>query len=274
MRLDEDGKPIELERIENDESHQLIEEFMLAANEAVASELKNRWFPTIYRVHENPDPEKLAEYRELVLSYNYKIGDLTQRRNSNVCSLLGKAGRTGFESRAAQKPEAGALRHSRSDIMAWPRAIPAFYQPDPPLCRSGCPSRLAERDQKRCTRRMGQLASIAEHISDTERNAAEAEIDAVRMKKLEFFERQWTRKIRKFFERPLSMFGIMDYCRITRRTFDRSGACFVPGGRFLFVRGAQRRLIGRRSRRSFPWATSFVSLSRGSIYSSARSTLR
>ena len=69
VRVDENGKPIRLERIENDESHQLIEEFMLAANEAVARELKNRSIPTIYRVHENPDPEKLAEFREFVLSY-------------------------------------------------------------------------------------------------------------------------------------------------------------------------------------------------------------
>lgn len=63
VRLDPQGKPIALERIENDESHQLIEEFMLAANEAVALELKNRLVPTVYRVHENPDPERLAEYR-------------------------------------------------------------------------------------------------------------------------------------------------------------------------------------------------------------------
>src|SRR6266566_4837574 len=48
--LDEAGKPVRLERVENDESHQLIEEFMLAANEAVARELKNRAVPTIYRV--------------------------------------------------------------------------------------------------------------------------------------------------------------------------------------------------------------------------------
>ena len=73
------GKPLRLERIENDESHQLIEEFMLAANEAVALELKNRLVPTIYRVHEKPDPDKLAEYRELVLSYGFKAGDLTNR---------------------------------------------------------------------------------------------------------------------------------------------------------------------------------------------------
>ncbi len=39
------GRPVALERIENDESHQLIEEFMLAANEAVARELKNRRHP-------------------------------------------------------------------------------------------------------------------------------------------------------------------------------------------------------------------------------------
>src|SRR5213595_3398553 len=77
--VDQDGYPVRLERIENDESHQLIEEFMLAANEAVARELKKRAIPTIYRVHENPDLEKLAEYREFALSFNYKVGDLTHR---------------------------------------------------------------------------------------------------------------------------------------------------------------------------------------------------
>src|SRR4029077_15813870 len=65
---DAHGTRVRLERVENDESHQLIEEFMLVANEAVARELKKRLIPTIYRVHENPDPEKLGEYREFVLS--------------------------------------------------------------------------------------------------------------------------------------------------------------------------------------------------------------
>ncbi len=92
VRLDAEGKPILLERIENDESHQLVEEFMLAANEAVARELKNRLIPALYRVHENPEPEKLAEYRELVLSYNYKVGDLTHRKELQrlLASLRGK----------------------------------------------------------------------------------------------------------------------------------------------------------------------------------------
>ncbi|HMJ05304.1 MAG TPA: VacB/RNase II family 3'-5' exoribonuclease, partial [Chthoniobacterales bacterium] len=92
VRLDEEGKPFQLERIENDESHQLVEEFMLAANEAVARELRNRTIPTVYRVHENPDPEKLAEYRELILSYGYKVGDVTHRAELQrlLASLAGK----------------------------------------------------------------------------------------------------------------------------------------------------------------------------------------
>ena len=90
--LDKQGRPVRLERVENDESHQLIEEFMLAANEAVARELKKRASPTVYRVHENPDPEKLAEYREFVLSFSYRVGDLTHRAELQrlLASIRGK----------------------------------------------------------------------------------------------------------------------------------------------------------------------------------------
>src|SRR6267378_5345136 len=90
--VDKQGHPVKLERVEKDESHQLIEEFMLAANEAVARELKKRAVPTVYRVHENPDPEKLAEYREFVLSFNYRVGDLTHRGELQrlLASIRGK----------------------------------------------------------------------------------------------------------------------------------------------------------------------------------------
>src|SRR5213594_2407640 len=90
--VDPAGKPIRLERVENDESHQLIEEFMLAANEAVARELRQRSIATIYRVHEDPDPEKLAEYREFVLSFNHKVGDLSHRKEVQrfLASIRGK----------------------------------------------------------------------------------------------------------------------------------------------------------------------------------------
>src|SRR5438045_3782049 len=92
VHVDVDGKPTRLERIENDESHQLIEEFMLAANEAVACELRHRSIATIYRVHEDPDPEKLGEYREFILSFGHKVGDLSHRKEIQrfLASIRGK----------------------------------------------------------------------------------------------------------------------------------------------------------------------------------------
>src|SRR5205823_13348979 len=55
---------------------------------------------------------------------------------------------------------------------------------------------------------MGPIASIAEHISTTERVAADAEIEAVRMKKLEFFQRQLDQRNPQVFALQLSMFVI------------------------------------------------------------------
>ncbi|MCD6580708.1 MAG: ribonuclease R [Desulfuromusa sp.] len=63
--LDERGYPIGLEKRERTQSHRLIEEFMLAANEATARFLKNRGWSVLYRIHEEPDPQKLQELQQL-----------------------------------------------------------------------------------------------------------------------------------------------------------------------------------------------------------------
>lgn len=194
VRLDDEGRPVRLERIENDESHQLIEEFMLAANEAVARELKNRLIPTIYRVHENPDPDKLAEYRELVLSYAYKAGDLTQRPELQrlLASFRGKP-----EEQALKIGLLKSLKRARyatQPLGHYGLAKNNYTHFTSPIRRYAdlvVHRTLAERDQSHRARiDVGRLTSIAEHISTTERVAAEAEIDSVKMKKLEFFQRQ------------------------------------------------------------------------------------
>src|SRR5438034_4722640 len=192
--LDEAGKPVRLERVENDESHQLIEEFMLAANEAVARELKNRAIPTIYRIHEDPDPEKLAEYREFVLSFGYKVGDLAHR--AEVQRLLASI---------RGKPEEQALKIGLLKSLKRARYFPQplghyglakanylhFTSPIRRYADLVVHRALAQRDGKYRSRTdMSQVASIAEHVSTTERTAADAEIESARMKKLEFFQRQ------------------------------------------------------------------------------------
>jgi ribonuclease R len=79
VRLDELGKPVKVERIENDESHQLIEEYMLLANETVARELRRRQFPAVYRIHENPDPARLEDFRAQLKCLGFSVGNLSQR---------------------------------------------------------------------------------------------------------------------------------------------------------------------------------------------------
>ncbi len=256
VRLDENGKPILLERIENDESHQLVEEFMLAANEAVAHELKNRSIPTIYRVHENPDPEKLTEYRELVLSFNYRVGDLTQRAELQrlLASLRGK-------------PEEQALKIGLLKSLKRARYLPQplghyglaknnythFTSPIRRYADLVVHRSLAERDQARRGRGdMGQLASIAEHISITERVAAEAEIDSNKMKKLEFFQRQLDARDPQVFR--ASIIDVRNYgLLIELPDVLMTGLIHVSSltDDFYTFQAPQRRLLGRQSRRRF-----------------------
>ena len=79
IRLDAHGRVLLIEKIENDISHQLIEEYMLLANEAVAARLMSLRRPAIYRVHESPDETRLADYREDVVSHNIPCSNLTSR---------------------------------------------------------------------------------------------------------------------------------------------------------------------------------------------------
>src|SRR6058998_1295167 len=193
--VDKQGNPVRLERVENDESHQLIEEFMLAANEAVARELKKRAIPTIYRVHENPDPEKLAEYREFVLSFDYKVGDLTHRAELQrlLASINGKPEEQALKiallkslKRARYAPQPlGHYGLAKANYLHFTSPIRRYA--DLVVHRAlGRDTAARRHDQLG----MAEIASIAEHISTTERNAADAEIDAAQMKKLEFFQRQ------------------------------------------------------------------------------------
>jgi len=62
--LDDDGLPVDIQRRERHESHRLIEDYMILANEVVANDLEAREVHTLYRVHEPPSTEKIVELAE------------------------------------------------------------------------------------------------------------------------------------------------------------------------------------------------------------------
>ncbi|MCE9670422.1 ribonuclease R [Myxococcus stipitatus] len=71
--LGKDGLPQRMDKRERKDSHRLIEECMLAANEAVARFFQDEGLPTVYRFHGEPDPEKLATFAALAEAYGFKL---------------------------------------------------------------------------------------------------------------------------------------------------------------------------------------------------------
>jgi ribonuclease R len=77
--LDDAGLVVGIVPESRNVAHRLIEEFMLAANEAVAKKLLFAKQPAIYRVHDRPDPDRLMDLREILESFGYELkGDLAE----------------------------------------------------------------------------------------------------------------------------------------------------------------------------------------------------
>jgi ribonuclease R len=191
IRLDDRGRVLRMEKVENDISHHLIEEFMLLANEAVAARLMGLNRPALYRIHEPPDDRRLKEYREEVLSHHIPCGNLSNRHE--VQKLLdklnglpiGQALKIGFlkslmRARYAVEPlgHYGLAKkkyaHFTSPIRRYADLVVhrALFQPPG--------QRVAARP----------LPEVAQHISETERNSDDAERDSRDVKMFAFLNAQ------------------------------------------------------------------------------------
>lgn len=211
--VDADGYADRIVQSEHDESHQLVEEFMLLANETVAREFTWAKLPYISRVHDEPEPEKLADLREELLDSGIKVGDLTKR--SEVIRLL-KILNEREDSyplrirflrslkQACYRPKADGhyglaktyYAHFTSPIRRYAdltvHRVFDFY-----LQRNRAASALSK---KLPAISIAELTGVAEHISETERSSMEAERESTKIKLLEFFEREEQRPKKNVFE--------------------------------------------------------------------------
>jgi ribonuclease R len=192
-------------RAERNLAHQLIEEFMLAANEAVARFVTSRGIPFLYRVHENPDPAKLHDFQEFIYGFGYEFALAEDRVNpAELQRLLAQA-----EGRPEERMLNYALlrcmkqaRYAAENLGHFGLASACYCHFTSPIRRY--PDLVVHRilkatlaldehkGDKRCEKQLAiateRLGEVAEHTSKRERVAMEAERDVVEMKKVQYMQ--------------------------------------------------------------------------------------
>lgn len=86
--VDENGHPIDVKRRERGEGERIIEDFMIMANETVATIVYNMELPFIYRVHDEPDDIKLAKFNKLLNNTAFKLKNYKASKSSNVTPMM------------------------------------------------------------------------------------------------------------------------------------------------------------------------------------------
>ena len=194
--LDAQGEMVGIVRHERLDSMRLVEEFMLAANEAVAERLHRAGVGALYRVHEQPDPEKVGEFAELVSSLGYRVpAGLESIRPEDFQRVLRQ-----IEGRPEEKLVSYLLlrtmrlaRYHEENLGHFGLATDMYAHFTSPIRRY--PDLVVHRalralrggaDREREAWLRGRLPEMGLHLSDRERKASDAERELVEWKKVRF----------------------------------------------------------------------------------------
>jgi ribonuclease R len=254
--LDIQGRPEMIIKMERNFAHMIIEEFMIAANEAVASFLEKLDVPAIYRVHEKPDPAKLEELKPIFNAFGLKI----KSSGSNIFQSILK--------KVKGRPEEDLLnilllrslkqaRYSTENIGHFGLASECYTHFTSPIRRY--PDLVVHRILKDCLGKKGLskekrqylegvLPEIALHSSKTERIAEEAEREVVNAMRVWFMKD----KVGDEFEGIVT--NITSYgLKIQLKEFFVEGFLHVSSLVDDYYRFDEKnyRLVGRRTRRAF-----------------------
>lgn len=197
---DENGKAIDIVRVVREDGEKMIEDFMIAANETVASHIYNMDLPFIYRVHGAPNSDKIDDFTNLLKALGYTLKtrtlDMTPKTMQNVLKELDDKPEFKILSslllRSMRKAE-----YSKENIGHFGLASKAYTHFTSPIRRFPdltvhrlLKKYLVEKDFSMATINYlnNALVSIAEHSSEREVAAQNAERDVDDMKMAEYME--------------------------------------------------------------------------------------
>ena len=184
FEFDDEGRIAGVLKAERNIAHRIIEEFMLLANETVASHLEAQEVPSLYRIHEDPKPQRVLEFAELANAYGYRFPEshVSSKDYQNLSKQLeGKP-----EERVLAYSMLRSLeraRYSARNMGHFGLAAPKYTHFTSPIRRY--PDLIVHRLVKGTKKKLGELELIALDSSDRERaaDAAEMEIDEWRKAK-------------------------------------------------------------------------------------------
>ncbi len=253
--LDSEGSPVDIQRVERLESHRLIEDFMILANEVVARDLEAKGIPGLYRVHEPPTREKAEELGEFLARFGYRLPKRKALKPTDVQQLL-DAVRGREDESLISTVVLRSLKRARYDpenLGHFGLASSAYLHFTSPIRRY--PDLLVHRAVVRCLVRKqpprdwepDELRTVAELTSDRERSADQAERDSIAMKKVEFMEQH----LGEEFEGRISGVAAFGFF-VTLDAFFVDGLVHVNSLRddFYHFQDRSHALVGDKSRRS------------------------
>ncbi len=197
IKLDFKGRPIEVAKDKREISHNIIEEFMLICNETVAEYIYWTKMPFLYRVHEEPDTEKLLEFNDFIHNFGYRLkgvgGEIHPKTLQELLIKIRGTKEEGVISKVMLRSLQQA-RYSAENLGHFGLAAryythftaPIRRYPDLQIHRivkEVIKGTVKEKWVKKLKR---NLPEIAEQSSKRERIAQEAERDTEELKKAEF----------------------------------------------------------------------------------------
>jgi ribonuclease R len=262
VKLDEEGKPIEVVLKERRETNMLIEDFMLLANESVAEHLTEESKKVglegsiIYRVHDEPNPDKIEDLSQFLKVLGYSLDShLGHVTGTAMNALLAKVTGTPEEyliKTTALRSMAKAT-YTTKNIGHYGLAFEFYTHFTSPIRRY--PDLLVHRmvkhfsdGEKVSKEELAGIAALALHSSEREASAAHAERDSIKMKLVEFM----ADKIGQEFEGVISGVSERGLYVELKETHAEGMVRIRDLGNDYFTYDAKRyRIVGQRTKAEF-----------------------